>query len=64
MDNSGGRHLDHDDILTRKRFPHELPFVKGIHRSPNEGSVVGIIDVSFFVSQNELVDKVTTGLVI
>ena len=49
---------EHDDVMTRKRFPHYWPFVRWIHRSPadspHKGSVMHSFNVSSFNSQNTL----------
>ena len=34
-------HIEHDDVIKWKHFPHNWPFVRGIHRSPVNSSHKG-----------------------
>ena len=55
----------HDDVMTSKRFPHCLPFVRGIHRSPvdspRKGAVIRSFDAFFIFRSKELFNKQSSG---
>ena len=38
--------IGHDDVMTWKRFPHYCPFVRRIHRLPNDSHPKGIVSVA------------------
>ena len=40
----------HQDMVTRKHFPHYWPFVRGIHRSPVDSPHTGPFMPSFYIS--------------
>ena len=54
-----------DDVITWKRFPRYMPFVRGIHRLPavypHKGPVARTSYVSFDVSLNKLLYKQHSG---